>query len=245
MKKIILWTIFATILILIGLRADAASAATESLIISQLGENTNCTVTDLNFNYVAQDFFHTSGFQLGTAKIYLRKRLTGSLTGNATLYITDPGRVIIYGELPFDMSVLTTTLTAYDFDFTNQNIHIDKNISYELFFAPDNILLTNAIIARYNTNPFQDSVGTIDCPFTGYTGPGDLKYQIYGYPDAFNLSWIIPTALAATECTFVTNGATTTTECTDPTITNTTQDIATGIFIFCAFFFGILFYFRR
>lgn len=52
----------------------------------------------------------------------------------------------------------------------------------------------------------------------------------------FKPEWLIATAYAATDCTFVTSGATTTTSCTDPLISNPTQDIGFGIMLF----FGLL-----
>lgn len=55
---------------------------------------------------------------------------------------------------------------------------------------------------------------------------------------------LIPYAFASTSCEFVTNGATTTAECSDAQIENVTQNIATGIFIFLMVFFGLITYFR-
>lgn len=63
------------------------------------------------------------------------------------------------------------------------------------------------------------------------------------------LEWLMaPFVLGAqaAECTFTQETSSTTTAiCDDPVITNTTQDIGTGILIFFIFFFGLLFYFRK
>lgn len=240
MKTFIKWTIVFLLTIGIGL-ALTANAATQELIISQTTESSNCTVTDLNFNYAAQDFNYAEDFQLGTVKIWMRLRLaTPALNEDLTIYITDPGRSVVYGSLPFDTSVLTTTLTAYDFDFTSQNIFLDSDFSYEVFIAPDDLLVDNALLVRYSV--LSSSPGSMDCPFTGYTGPGDLKYEVYGYRHKFNPIWFIHAAYGSTTCQFVLQGNTTTASCSDPTVStqNQTQDLFNGILLFLFATFGTL-----
>lgn len=76
-------------------------------------------------------------------------------------------------------------------------------------------------------------------------GVQDYLFENYDVETTEENNVVLFPTVYASECTFVTDGSTTTADCDDPVITNSTQDVATGLLLFFVVFFGVLFYFKK
>ncbi len=203
-----------------------------------------CQIKDLNFGHVKQTFIPTEDYYLKNIVMELRSVKLAPFTASSTMYITDPGEVNIYGELQIDSNSIPSAYTFYDFDFEDQNIFLEQNKVYEIFFSMDSPGQPGSLWTRSFGNNYP--LGGHTCALSGYSGTRDINFEAWGYPQVFtNWNLSIPSAYASTTCTFVHDGVTTTGTCTDPIVDNPASNVWYGLVLFFMMFFGMIFYFKR
>lgn len=207
-----------------------------------------CEINDLNFGHAKQTFRNSDwNYQLGKVSLLLKRSGIGSFVNDATLFVTNVGETIIYGQRTLETDDLTTDYEWYEFDFSDDQIHLVHDVVYELFFSLDGVEFVRRINWQYTvfTDPYENGHAT--CQLTGFEGAGDFNTLITAF--AIRPDWYfelgINSAMASTTCNFVTINNTTTAECSDPLVTNSTQDVFSGLVLLFITFFGVLYYFKE
>ncbi len=200
-----------------------------------------CPVKDLNLGNVQQLFTPTEDFYLEKVILRMRRVGFGDMTASSTMYITDAGEQSIFGQLTIDSNAVPLVWTDYEFDFRDQNIYLELDFTYEIFYSPDATQTFAFHQVRTTTNIYDG--GGHSCTLTGYDGVNDLVFSVWGFPIEYEkMLWFVPSVYATTSCEFVHDGNTTSAECSDSILINSTQDVANGLYLFFIIFFGILFY---
>ncbi len=247
MKIFIKSLIFFVLVLIIGFVVSAKAQG--QVRIDERGASglgvTTCKIKGLNFGNVKQTFTPTEDYYLKNIELELRAKKLGQFTASSTMYMTIPGEGEVYGSVQIDSNSVLNTYSYIDFDFENQNIFLEQNKAYEIFFSMDSEVQPGELYARSYGNNYD--LGGFYCQQSGYDGNKDLRFKAWGYPQVFN-NWFFSTqiAQASSTCVFLHDGITTTSECSDPILTNTnpTLDIALGLFLFFVVFFGLIFRFK-
>jgi len=146
--------------------------------------------------------------------------------------LKDEGQTLAY-EQYFPASIFPTSNSATTTLQFDEPIFIPKDDLREFFLFMDTTGVGTYSIPGRTRTSIGESPPTFSCiGILNFSREGSWTSKWNGYyASPFRPDWLqalIPNAWAST-CEFVTNGATTTAECTDPIIQNPTQDIAVGI----------------
>jgi len=236
MLKFFLWLFVLVSICMIGLRAFAS----EQTII----ENTTSGITRCNIstpNAIGYQIFNVAeDFQLSQIRVRVARAGTQTVLYNIAIF--NQNFTEEYATQSFDPSGWASGAHNEYFNFDNELIPAGDG--HNLVIYPDDVNV--GVVQWFRSNSDEIAVNA-ECTalLTEYHGPGDYNFSILGHPIKFSDAWLIPTTFAATDCTFEQIGATTTASCSDPIITNTTQNVATGLILFFITFFGVLFYFKK
>jgi len=239
MKIIKYILILGTISAMIFMLNQEANAET---IIDQTENFINkCGVRDLNFNFAEQILSFDATHELDYANVYPHVQNYNNEIAPLDIYFTE-GESNILAEFHIDMFDVPQNGTALPLDLSG--ITVDDSTYYKIYFFTEYTVKQNWYSVFWDDSTYESN---LNCYLGGDPNDeGDINIQLFGIDQQQIVwkPWFIETAFAS-NCTYVTNGATTTAECTDPIIQNTTQDVATGLILFFTMFFGIIFYFRK
>jgi len=240
MKKIIhiiFWVTLGSIIVFVY-----SAQATEYIIAESPSQDLKCSVRYSNSqpwqSFTPEFDSIMTGFTFNALKkVYIP---IGIL--DIFFYPGDPSTTDYIYKIYFDTDTMTPE-TRLDYYTATDPVTLEANHEYYITFQ----------LEEGNTDVL-DVYATYDDLYevgyqVGCSDPdaSDIGFKVHGYHkpiQPFYLDPFLNTVYASTNCNFVTTGSTTTAECTDPVITNTTQDIATGLFLFFVTFFGLLFYFK-
>jgi len=166
---------------------------------------------------------------------------TAPMTTNWTAYLMDDTQVTIYATQSFDPN-------AWDSVIRERIIYLDTPVQlaaeqYSLVIANDGLEPTNWI--RWKRSNVNQIPGAFTCNdlVTAYYGEQDAGFKIYGYVNF--KPWFIKNIFAQ-DCTYITSGPTTTSNCENLTSSTTplylydaSQTLFNGFILFTISFAGL------
>lgn len=238
---ILLCCLFLIFLFSLKLNAQVITA-------QQDNDTDDCPTTDQNHGYVTQGFSgYDKDYYLSSVTVHAKRNgPSNPLTGTTTVAIFGDYGYPFYGYKEFSNSILDTSYSRIELDFSDLDILIQNNENYDIVAFPDPALARDTVDFAYYKYDDYDG-GDMYCSGKPWEENMDIKFQIKGYPiDYIKAIWGIPTVYASTTCDFVTDGATTTATCSDASFSaiNISANIYYGFVLFFITFFGLLFYFR-
>lgn len=231
MKKAI-WFILGTLVVALAFKGWVANA--EILPPNDSFNDTSCTIEYDDDQYAAQEFTFDQNYYLDDFYFWVSEKIDDEELADLGIIFREKNGddLVVQYVSQFEIS---ETLDRYNLPL---NVQIDSSKTYQFIFAATGSSISNNY---YIGTSAVEGLGDSGC-WTAFTNDDDLNLamELNGHLlSTGSKNWFIKQARAE-ECTFVTNGATTTASCT-PTIIN--DPVSGAFYQYLLFYISLIFIF--